>query len=145
MKIQSYLRQSPIFVLNSVYERTIPRLNKELKKEDLNLLQALVLTALFFEDRTDVTPSELTKTFCTTKANMSHIISRLEELGLIKRTLNENDSRMFYITLKSEGRKKSLKLIKYFDELQDLYEAEFGSMSLQKILSLLIKIPDCRR
>lgn len=145
MKIETYLQQSPIFVLNAVYEKTIPRINKELKDENLNLLQGLVLTALFFEDRSDITPSILAKTFQTTKANMSHIISNLESTGLIKRTVNQNDARVFYILLKPDGKKKALQLIKYFDEIQETYEQEFGSASLKRMLSFMMKISDFRR
>jgi len=108
MKIKKYLQHSPVFALNSAYEAVIPKLNKHMKADRLNLLQGLVLTALFFEERSDINPSQLAEVFKTSRANMSHILSELEYQGFVKRVVNEKDARGFKIELKSEGKKKDL-------------------------------------
>ena len=132
MKIKKYLKESPIFALNSAYESIIPKLNKQLKAEQLNLLQGLVLTALFFEEKAEVNPSQLAEIFQTSRGNMSHILSALEYQGYIKRHVHRQDARHFNIELKTEGRKKALSLIKFFDRLQDLFEKSIGVSSCQK-------------
>lgn len=137
MKIQKYLEQSPVFSLNAAYEAVIPHLNQRLKKEDLNLLQGLVLTALFFEGRKDITPSQLAKLFETSRANMSHILSHLEYKGWIKRVVREKDARQFHIELKSDGRKKALSLIQFYDRLQGIFEKEMGVSSCQRLVNSL--------
>ncbi len=135
MKIKKYLQQSPVFALNSAYEAVIPALNKQLRKEKLNLLQGLVLTALFFEDNSDVNPSQLADIFQTSRGNMSHILSALEYLGFVKRVVNEKDARGFKIELKPDGRKKALTLIKFFDRLQNQFEKQLGVNDCEKIVA----------
>lgn len=132
MKIKKYLQQSPIFALNSAYESIIPKLNKQMKADRLNLLQGLVLTALFFEERSDINPSKLAEIFQTSRGNMSHILSALEYQGYIKRAVNEKDARGFRIELRAEGKKKALTLIKFYDHLQGLFEKNLGISNCQK-------------
>lgn len=132
MKIKKYLLQSPIFALSTAYETVIPKLNKQMKKDQLNLLQGLVLTALMFEDRSDINPSYLADVFQTSRGNMSHILSHLESLGYVKRVVSEKDARGFYIELKAEGKKKALSLIKFYDGIQDLFEKALGIGGCQK-------------
>lgn len=126
MKIKKYLEQSPIFALNAAYERVIPKVNKQLKEEGLNLIQGLVLTALFFEQRKDVSPSQLADLFQTSRGNMSHILSHLEAEGWVRRQVHSKDARQFHIELKADGRKKALHLIKFYDKLQAQFEKEMG-------------------
>lgn len=140
MKISKYLEQSPVFAINSAYEATIPSLNKRLKKEDVNLLQGLVLTALFFEGETDITPSMLAQQFKTSRGNMSHILSHLEYKGWVKRILDPKDARKFYIELKPDGKKKALSLIKIYDMIQNLFEKELGSTNCQKASSIILRL-----
>ena len=132
MKIQKYLELSPIFAINSVYEAVIPHFNKRLKKEGVHFLQGLVLTALFFENNPEVTPSALATLFRTSRGNMSHIVSHLESKGWVRRNLNPQDARQFHIELKAEGRKKAIALIKIYDQVQELFEKELGAGACQK-------------
>lgn len=132
MKIKKYLQQSPIFAINAAYETLIPKINKQLKQDNLNLLQGLVLTALFFEEKQAVTPSQLAEIFQTTRGNVSHMLSHLEYHGYVKRVLDSKDARRFHIELKSEGRKKALNLIRFYDRLQSVFEKELGESACQK-------------
>lgn len=140
MKISKYIEQSPIFAINTAYEMIIPNLNKKLKKEGVNLLQGLVMTALFFEDDQKVTPSRLADLFKTTRGNMSHIISHLEYKGWVKRVLNPKDARQFHIELKPEGKRKTLTLIKLYDQIQNLFEKQLGVSDCQKMTSNIHKL-----
>lgn len=142
MKIRKYLQQSPIFALNSTYEAVIPKINKQMKSDQLNLLQGLVLTALFFEDRTDINPSYLAEVFQTSRGNMSHILSELEYRGYIKRIVSEKDARGFKIELKAEGKKKALSLIKFYDRLQNLFEKNLGLNNCKKTVDGLHMISE---
>lgn len=144
MKISKYLEQSPVFAINAAYEALIPNFNKRLKKEEVNLLQGLVLTALFFEEAEDLTPSALAEILKTTRGNMSHILSYLEYRGWVKRKLDPQDARKFYIELRPEGRRKALGLIKIYDQIQSLFENELGLLACQKAtLSIhrMMKLP----
>lgn len=140
MKIKKYLQESPIFALNSAYEAIIPKLNRQLKADKLNLLQGLVLTALFFEDRNDIRPSELAEIFQTSRGNMSHMLSDLEYHGFVKRVVHEKDARQFRIELKAEGKKKALSLIRFYDQLQNLFEKEMGDKTCKKTVSGILQM-----
>lgn len=140
MKIVKYLKQSPVFTLNSVYESIIPRLNKKLRTEQLNFVQGLVLTALFFEDRNDVTPTYLANTFQTSRGNMSHILSELEYRGYIRRVVNELDARGFKIELRPEGKKKALSLVKFYDRIQEYFEKKIGIQNCKCTIDGLSKM-----
>ncbi len=133
MKLRRYLEESPIYALNNAYEVLLSHINKVLKKEDVNFLQGLVLTALFFEEGKALTPSKLAEQFQTSRGNMSHIISHLEYKGFVKRVLNEADARQFHIELKPGGKKKALVLIKYFDKLQGAFEKALGAKACQNL------------
>lgn len=140
MRIEKYLEQSPAFALNAAYEAVIPSLNKILKNEGVNLLQGLVLTALFFEGQEDITPSQLSAQFKTSKGNMSHILSHLEYQGWIKRTVDPSDARKFSIELKPEGKKKAIALIKIYDRLQSNFEKVLGEANCLKIAKNLSQL-----
>ncbi|MEK6773349.1 MAG: MarR family winged helix-turn-helix transcriptional regulator [Bdellovibrionota bacterium] len=142
MKIKKYLQQSPIFALNAAYETIVPKLNKKMKVDQLNLLQGLVLTALFFEERNDVTPSQLAEIFQTSRGNMSHIISDLEYQGYIKRVVNDKDARQFKIELRADGRKKALASIRFYDRLQELFEKNLGVTNCQRTVEGIHSLAD---
>lgn len=145
MKIKKYLQQSPIFALNLAYEAVIPKLNKRMKSDQLNLLQGLVLTALLFEERSDLNPSYLAEIFQTSRGNMSHILSELEYRGYVRRLVNEKDARGFTIELKAEGKKKALALIKFYDRLQTVFEKHLGLQNCQKTVDSLHSVPEIFR
>lgn len=126
MKMNRYLAESPAFAINLAYENVISSINKSLKIEGLNLMQGLVLTAIFFEGDALLTPSVLAQNFQTSRGNISHIISHLEYKGLVKRLVSEKDARKFNIELRPSGKKKAISLIKYFDELQNTFEKKLG-------------------
>lgn len=140
MKIKRYLDQSPLFAINLAYENIVTSVNKTLKSQDLNLLQGLVLTALLFEDRGDLTPSQLAETFQTSRGNMSHIISHLEYKGWVKRSVNPDDARQFRIELKPEGKKKALSLIKFYDKIQSEFEDSLGQSACLKSIETLNRL-----
>lgn len=142
MKIKKYLQQSPIFALNDAYEMVIPKINRQMKSDRLNLLQGLVLTALLFEERSDLNPSHLADIFQTSRGNMSHILSDLEYRGYVQRVVDEKDARRFKIELKPEGKKKALSLIKFYDQLQNLFEKNLGVQHCQKTVDGLRKISE---
>lgn len=142
MKIKNYLNSSPLVAINYAYEKTIPKINKHLKKNNLNLLQSLVLISLFFDEQTDIKPSQLAEVFQTSRGNISHIISNLEYKGLVKRVLDSNDARSYKIIIKQEGKKKAISLIKLFDQIQNHFEAELSASDCKKSVSNIKKIVD---
>jgi DNA-binding MarR family transcriptional regulator len=142
MRISKYLALSPVFELNAAFELILGRVNRELKEDGLTFLQGLVLTALFFEQSDAVRPSELSRILSTSRSNMSHILSALEDKGWIKRNLNRQDAREFFISLKPEGKKKATTLIKYFNSLQEKFEAKLGEAQTRRGVLQIKKFRD---
>lgn len=140
MKIKKYLEQSPLFALNLAYEALITDFNRLLREEEVNLTQGLLLTALFFENKTDIRPSDLAVALRTSRANISHNISYLESKKWVRRQVDEKDARSFQLELRPEGRKKALVLIKAFDKAQDRFEKELGVGPCQKLVSTILKL-----
>lgn len=142
MKITKYLNASPVFALNAAYEAIVSDINRVLKSEESNLLQGLVLTALFFEDKDTITPSKLAQVFHTSRGNISHIVSHLEYKGWVKRVVSPTDARQFQIILKPEGRKQAVKLVKYYDKIQDLFEDQLGVAHCKDATDKISKLKD---
>ena len=140
MKIEVYLKASPVVSLNAVYESVITDFNRKLKAEGVNLTQGLILTALFFENSETVTPSLLAETFQTSRANISHSISHLEANGWVRRAVDPDDARKMHIQLKPEGRKLATRLVKKYDEIQNEIEKQMGSSKSRRVVDGLLEL-----
>jgi DNA-binding MarR family transcriptional regulator len=125
MRIQTFLKTSPVFAIYTAYDRVVRRFQERLAEEDLHLIQALIVTGIFFEGR-PVRPSELAETLGCTRSNISHAIRSLEKAGLIERELHRGDARAYLLTLTRAGRRKAPRLIKIFDSTQTELESSGG-------------------
>ena len=131
MKIEKFLSHSPIFALYLTTSLVVEAFQARLAKYEVHLLQALVLTALFFEER-EVRPSELSRAFQVDRSTLSHALRGLEKKGWLRRGLHPTDARGYVLSLTSGGRRKALALVKEFDSTQDGLEAAVGSRRLRE-------------
>jgi DNA-binding MarR family transcriptional regulator len=146
MRIEIFLTQSPIFQAGRAARRMESSLNALLRGEEVTVLEALVLAALFFERRTEIQPSALAVAFQTTRANISHCLSSLEAKGLLQRRLDAKDARAVRITLRPQGRKRAVRVAAILDRLQSRLEDGIGQAKLQATLDQLAAIEDlCTR
>ncbi|MDW5266340.1 MULTISPECIES: MarR family winged helix-turn-helix transcriptional regulator [Acidobacteriaceae] len=122
MRIEPFLKQSPIFQITRSARRLDALLTRILRKEEVTFLEALVLAAIFFEKKRGIKPSELAETFETTRGNVSHCISSLEARGLVRRRVDPEDSRAFQLTLQPAGRKRAARVVGILDQMQNRYE-----------------------
>ncbi|MDE1162632.1 MAG: MarR family transcriptional regulator [Acidobacteriaceae bacterium] len=137
MRIENFLTESPMFcVIRSA--RHFDSLATQLFKADgLNFLEALILSALFFESAELVKPSQLAEAFSTTRSSVSHCISALESRGLVQRKVDPTDARAYHIALRPQGRKAAIRVIGALDRLQKHFEDQVGKDSLQSSLNIL--------
>ncbi len=105
MRIESFLRQSPVFQASRIARRMEASLNLILREEELTFFESLILAAIFFEKKGGIKPSDLAETFQTTRGNVSHCISSLEAKGLVRRRIDPDDARAFQLVLQAAGRK----------------------------------------
>ncbi|MFC6644912.1 MarR family winged helix-turn-helix transcriptional regulator [Granulicella cerasi] len=121
--------------------RRFDAMTAELFKPDgLSLLEALVLSALFFESAVPVKPSQLAETFDTTRSNVSHCISSLEARGFVQRKVDPADARAYHLVLKPQGRKVAVRVIGAMDKLQNHFEQQVGRDSLRRSLGVIRKL-----
>ena len=134
MRIESFLKQSPIFQANRIARRMDASLNIALRDEELSVFESLVLAAIFFEKRGAIKPSELAEAFQTTRGNVSHCISSLEAKGLVERRIDPDDARALQLLLKPLGRRKAVRVVGVLDRMQRQIEEAMGISALGTML-----------
>ncbi len=140
MRIDAFLRESPMFAVNRAARRFESLTARVLAADSLGFLESLALAALFFEAPRPVKPSQLAETFATTRGNLSHCISSLEAKGFLQRKIDPADARAYLLTLKPQGRRCALRVIAALDRLQREFEDEIGKASLAEMLKSIRKL-----
>jgi len=140
MKIDAFLRESPMFAVSRAARRFEALAARALAADDLSFLEGLILAALFFEAPLPVKPSQLAETFGTTRGNVSHCISSLEARGLVQRKIDPNDARAYQLALRPQGKRVVPRVIETFDRLQKEFEGEIGRAALGEMLKSLRKL-----
>src|SRR5215469_5163000 len=118
MRIEAFLRQSPLFAVRHASSRFDAHFAKILHSRDISFTEALVLVSVFFEEPKRINPSDLAETLGVTRGNVSHCISTLEAKGMVRRRIDPDDARAIHVLLKPEGRSQAMRLIRTFDRLQ---------------------------
>jgi DNA-binding MarR family transcriptional regulator len=135
MRIEAFLRQSPIVQTGRMARRMEASLNLVLKGEGVTVFEALVVAALFFEKSGEIKPSALSAAFETTRSNVSHCISSLEAKGLVQRRIDPEDARAVRLMLRPKGRRQAARVVGIMDQMQRQFEAEFGVEKLQEVIA----------
>ena len=146
MRIESFLRQSPIFQASRIARRMEASLNLVLEGEGLTFFESLVLAAIFFEKKGGVKPSYLAEAFQTTRGNVSHCISSLEAKGLVQRRIDGEDARALQLVLQTAGRKRAVRVVGILDRMQRHFEEKVGAAKLEAMLGQLHSVEElCSR
>ncbi len=140
MRIDAFLRESPMFAVSRAARRFESLASRVLAPDNLGFLEALVLAALFFESPHHVKPSQLAETFATTRGNLSHCISSLEAKGLLQRKIDPQDARVYLLSLKPHGKRCALRVIAALDRMQNEFEREIGRTALAEMLKSVRKL-----
>jgi DNA-binding MarR family transcriptional regulator len=140
MRIESFLKQSPIFQASRMARRMDAALAALLKTEELPAFEAMVLVAIFFEKRGEIKPSELAVAFQTTRGNVSHCVSSLEAKGLVERRIDPEDARGFQLMLKPAGRRRAVRVAGILDRIQRQLEEAVGVTTLESMLKQLGRV-----
>lgn len=146
MRIESFLRQSPIFQASRIARRMEASLNLVLREEEVTFFEALVLAAIFFEKKGGVKPSYLAETFETTRGNVSHCVSSLEAKGLVRRRIDAEDARALQLVLLPAGRRRAVRVVGILDRMQRHFEETIGVAKLEAMLGQLHSVEElCSR
>jgi DNA-binding MarR family transcriptional regulator len=137
MRIEAFLKESPVFQASRIARRMEGSLNALLKEDGVTLFEALVLAAIFFEKRGEIKPSALAEAFETTRGNVSHCISSLEAKGLVERRIDPDDARAMRLMLRPQGKKRAVRVVGILDRMQRRFEDGVGATKLQGMLMQL--------
>jgi DNA-binding MarR family transcriptional regulator len=140
MRIDAFLRESPMFAVNRAARRFEALTAKALAADGLGFLEGMVLAAVFFEAPRLIKPSQLAETFGTTRGNVSHCVSSLEAKGLLQRKIDPVDARAYLLTLKPQGKRCAVRVIAAFDKLQKGFEEEIGKAALGEMLKAIRRL-----
>lgn len=140
MRIDAFLRESPMFAVNRAARRFESLASRALAGDNLGFLEALVVAALFFEAPRQVKPSQLAETFSTTRGNLSHCVSSLEAKGLLLRRIDPEDARACLLALKPQGKRCALRVIAALDFMQKEFESEIGKTALAETIKSIRRL-----
>jgi DNA-binding MarR family transcriptional regulator len=146
MRIETFLRQSPVFQANRIARRMEASLNLVLDEEGVTVFEALMLAAIFFEKRGEIKPSALAEAFQTTRGNVSHCVSSLEAKGLVQRRIDPEDARAVQLLLRPLGRRRAVRVVGILDRMQRRLEDGIGAAKLQGMLGQMCAVEElCAR
>lgn len=146
MRIESFLKQSPIFQVNRIARKMRASLNQILEAEDLTAVESLILAAIFLEKKSEINPSRLAQTFETSRGNISHCLSSLEAKGLVQRRIDPDDARAFRLVLLPKGRFQAARVVGILDRMQQHFEQTVGITHLQGMLEQMCRVEElCTR
>ncbi|WP_433974599.1 MarR family winged helix-turn-helix transcriptional regulator [Tunturiibacter lichenicola] len=146
MRIEAFLQQNPVFQANRIARRMDASLNLILQSEEVTLLEALVLAAIFFEKRGQIKPSALAEAFQMTRGNVSHCISSLEAKGLVQRQIDHDDARAVQLVLRPLGRRRAVRVVGILDRMQRRFEDGLGAQKLETMLTQMAAVEElCTR
>ncbi len=119
-------------------------LNDALAEYDLNLLQAMCMFIMI--DRKDISQQELTELLFLTKSGMTKAIRKLEFDGFIERSKSKTDARQYVLNLSKKGRDTIPKLIKVYEEWEELIGLnEVGDDFLENLTKLTYRAIDLNK
>jgi DNA-binding MarR family transcriptional regulator len=137
MRIETYLRESPMFTVKGAAKHFDALAAKAFALDDLGFTEGLVLAATFLEAPQQTRPSHLADTFGTTRGNVSHAVSSLEAKGLVQRKIDPLDARGYLLTLKPAGKKCAVRVVGAFDRMQRNFEKQVGKENLANALRVI--------
>jgi DNA-binding MarR family transcriptional regulator len=140
MRIDAFLKESPMFAINRAARRFDMLAVQMLAADGLSFFEGLLLAAVYFEAPQPVKPSHLAETFGTTRSNVSHCVASLEAKGLLQRRIDPTDARAYQLSLRPQGRKSALRVVSAFEKLQQEFEREIGKSALNETLKTIRRL-----
>jgi DNA-binding MarR family transcriptional regulator len=110
----------------------------KLKKYNLNKIQAEVL--LFLRDNNAANQTKINEFFLFNKANITKIITHLEEYNYVNRVVSENDRRENGIYLTDKGRDILPSITDVLKGWEHVLIDNIPSVDIEKIRSILAKM-----
>ncbi|MCK5074480.1 MAG: hypothetical protein KAQ98_13705 [Bacteriovoracaceae bacterium] len=144
MKIKRYTEESLTFLIHRCHSKILKETSRQLSTHGLNLIQSLVLIAIYVEnqiEKREYNLKDLLYTFDISKSSLAQIISKLEASNYLQRSIDQNDARRINILCTSKGKNIARKCIGNIDDIDKKLENLVGDTDDQyKTLQTLKKI-----
>lgn len=123
------------FRISRIYNQSIRESNQHLKKWNLSAAQFDVLVQVGSHER--LSQQELADKLFVTKGNITQILSKMEDLGLIKR---EQEWKTKYLSLTEEGKELFHEVVPKQEQFQAAQFSGLNREEKKQLLDLLRKI-----
>lgn len=111
-----------------------------LKKYGLGVGQLRYITTLYRYGA--MSQDEIVKRFMVDKANVARHIQRLEELGMIRREVNQQDKRKHIVYLTDKGRLMQPFIEETMQDWSDILTEDFSEAEKEQLIHLLLRMVD---
>ncbi|MFB7640437.1 MarR family winged helix-turn-helix transcriptional regulator [Peribacillus butanolivorans] len=123
------------FRITRIYNQSIRESNQHLKKWNLSAAQFDILVQVGSHER--LSQQELANKLFVTKGNITQLLRKMEELGLIKR---EQEWKTKYLSLTEEGKEFFNEVVPKQEHFQASQFANLNKTEKQQLLDLLSKV-----
>ncbi|MFJ7511752.1 MarR family winged helix-turn-helix transcriptional regulator [Peribacillus simplex] len=123
------------FRITRIYNQSIRESNQHLKKWNLSAAQFDILVQVGSHER--LSQQELANKLFVTKGNITQLLRKMEELGLIKR---EQEWKTKYLSLTEEGKEFFHEVVPKQEHFQASQFANLNETEKQQLLDLLSKV-----
>ncbi|MFJ7995028.1 MarR family winged helix-turn-helix transcriptional regulator [Peribacillus frigoritolerans] len=123
------------FRITRIYNQSIRESNQQLKKWNLSAAQFDILVQVGSHER--LSQQELANKLFVTKGNITQLLRKMEELGLIKR---EQEWKTKYLSLTEQGKEFFHEVVPKQEHFQASQFANLNETEKQQLLDLLSKV-----
>ena len=130
------LRDKAAVLLGCTAQEIANFVERELKEFDISREQLSVIHYLDTAEVDKMTVNELRETLIDDKPNVSRILNKMVEKGLVRKERQTDDQRVVYVSLTEKGRK----LHKQADEKITGHNVRLSPKECQTLIELLMKV-----
>ena len=130
------LRDKAAVLLGCTAQEIANFVERELKEFDISREQLSVIHYLDTAEVDKMTVNELRETLIDDRPNVSRILNKMVEKGLVRKERQTNDQRVVYVSLTEKGRK----LHKQADEKITGHNVRLSPKECETLIALLMKV-----
>ena len=130
------LRDKAAVLLGCTAQEIANFVERELKEFDISREQLSVIHYLDTAEVDKMTVNELRETLIDDKPNVSRILNKMVEKGLVRKERQTDDQRVVYVSLTEKGRK----LHKQADEKITGHNVRLSPKECETLIELLMKV-----
>jgi len=124
--------------IRKLSSRIFSNLLKNYEIKEITAAQGRVLFPLWFENRLSF--QKLKQKTQLSKATLSHMLDKLEDLGFIQRVRSKEDRRVIYIELVKMDKDLIQKFVKVSEKMKEIYYRDFSEKEIDEFENYLNRL-----